>query len=162
MASLRLVAFISVLVLILSLVLTLYQSSSAQTYCYASVKTLSEPTSEGNCFRVSRSGTFSKVFSLVPSSAEKYSRPGHVAPGLWDGHGHLMQYGEMLHSVYLFGLSSIDDARERIHKYATKNPEEGSRDQWIRGLGWDQAAFGEIMPTAVRGIPSAFNPMKGL
>lgn len=151
MERIRPIFFLSSCVLLLSSLIFFFQSR-AQTYCYTTVKTLSPNSPPGNCFTVSRSGTFSKVFLLDLESAKKYKRDGHVLPGLWDGHGHLLQYGEMLHSVDLFGSDSLDVARKRIHQYAIKNPEEGTRNQWIRGIGWDQAAFGGSMPTAVRDI----------
>jgi predicted amidohydrolase YtcJ len=73
---------------------------------------------------------------------------GYAIPGLWDGHGHLLQYGEFLHSVDLFGSKSLDDVRDRIKKYLAANPGAGTKDHWLRGVGWDQSAFGR-MPTAV-------------
>lgn len=64
-------------------------------------------------------------------------------------HGHLQQYGEFLHSVDLFGSSSIADVRERLASYLAKHDGVGSKDDWIRGIGWDQMALGG-MPTAVQ------------
>lgn len=64
-------------------------------------------------------------------------------------HGHLQQYGEFLHSVDLFGSSSIADVRERLLSYLASHEGVGGRDDWIRGIGWDQMALGG-MPTAVR------------
>lgn len=151
MISVKFIASTSLLVLLVSLLVVFFQSRT-QTFCYASIKTLSAPENSCNCFTVSKSGAFSKVFSLDTASSKKYRQEGHVLPGLWDGHGHLLQYGEMLHSVNLFDLGAIDEARERIHRYASEHSEEGTRDQWIRGLGWDQAAFEGTMPTAVRDI----------
>lgn len=72
---------------------------------------------------------------------------GHVIPGLWDGHGHLLQYGEFLHSVDLFGAETLDDVRERVKKYVDENAGAGTKDNWVRGVGWDQTPFGR-MPTA--------------
>lgn len=31
-----------------------------------------------------------------------------MIPGLWDGHAHVLQYGEMLSNVKLYGAESID------------------------------------------------------
>ncbi|KAL9108168.1 MAG: hypothetical protein Q9227_007022 [Pyrenula ochraceoflavens] len=119
-----------------------------KTYCYDSVKTLTDPPSEANCFTVSESGVFSSIFSLDSKAAKPYKQAGHVLPGLWDGHGHLLPYGESLDSVNLFGSQSLDDARKRIHNYVLKHEDRGTRNDWIRGIGWDQAAFEGIMPTA--------------
>lgn len=74
---------------------------------------------------------------------------GYVIPGLWDGHGHLVDYGEMLVQVDLFGASSLDEVRSRLKDYIRKHPESGTKERWLRGIGWDQTDFGR-MPTAVR------------
>lgn len=121
--------------------------SSEVTYCYQSVLSESGSTFDINCFKVSPSGTFAKTFSK--STDDGYEvRAGHVIPGLWDGHGHLLQYGELLHSVNVFGAKSLDEVRTRVIEYTAKHPNIGSRSEWIRGVGWDQAAYGR-MPTAV-------------
>jgi predicted amidohydrolase YtcJ len=73
---------------------------------------------------------------------------GYVIPGLWDGHGHLLQYGEFLHSVDLFGSDSLDEVRRRIKVYLQDNPGAGTSSSWLRGVGWDQTLLGR-MPTAV-------------
>jgi hypothetical protein len=112
-------------------------------HCYESVTTLDKDTpTNANCFEVSRDGLISRVFQGEQNST------GHVYPGLWDGHGHLLQYGELLQSVNLFGSSSLSDAISKVKVYAFANPSAGSKDEWLRGVGWDQAAFGG-MPTAV-------------
>ncbi|KAK3995773.1 putative amidohydrolase YtcJ [Cladorrhinum sp. PSN332] len=122
--------------------------SSEKTYCY---KSLYVPHYEGhgkpNCFTVdTKTGKFTKVFSS--SNAEEHGGGGgHAIPGLWDGHGHLIQYGEFLHSVDLFGSTSFEEARERIKKYLATHPDVGTRNEWIRGVGWDQGVLGG-MPTA--------------
>ena len=138
----------SAILIAFSVVATLIWPQS-ETYCYTSVKTLSHYPSTANCFTISSSGVFSKVFDLDAKSAEQYRRPGHVLPGLWDGHGHLLPYGESLHSVNLFGAESLSTALLRILEFAEQNSHLGSRDEWIRGIGWDQAAFAGKMPTAV-------------
>jgi predicted amidohydrolase YtcJ len=119
------------------------------SYCYESVTSLSEKHPQVNCFEVSPSGYFAKVFSYNEVKDENLRlREGHVIPGLWDGHGHLLQYGEFLHSVDLFGASSLEEIRSRVVDYVVEHPLAGSSSEWIRGIGWDQAVFGR-MPTAV-------------
>jgi len=122
----------------------------AAVHCYAGVLTL-DPHNVGsgksaNCFEVSSGGVFSRVFSSLDN---KRVDNGYVVPGLWDGHGHLLQYGEYLDGVDLFGANSLADSRDRVVNYAKKNPETGTRSEWIRGVGWDQSAYGGKMPTAV-------------
>ncbi|KAK4229338.1 hypothetical protein QBC38DRAFT_472634 [Podospora fimiseda] len=121
-------------------------SSSEKTYCYKSLYIPEAITPAPNCFTVNtKTGKFIQVFS---STTITESEEGHVLPGLWDGHGHLIQYGEFLHSVDLFDCTSFEEVRQRIKKYlASRGPEVGTRQEWIRGIGWDQGVLGG-MPTA--------------
>lgn len=79
-------------------------------------------------------------------------RRGYVLPGLWDGHGHLLQYGEFLHSADLFGAGSPAEVRRRLRAYLAENrdanPGLGGSGEWVRGVGWDQMIMGG-MPFAV-------------
>ncbi|KAI0134060.1 amidohydrolase family-domain-containing protein [Xylariales sp. AK1849] len=119
-----------------------------ETHCYQSVTTQSASAPHVNCFSVTPSGVFSQVFQESPdSSLLKNADPGYVIPGLWDGHGHLLSYGEFLNSVDLFGSESFEDIQTRVRGYLDDYPEAGSKDEWMRGVGWDQMALGR-MPTA--------------
>lgn len=127
--------------------------SSAVTHCYDRIRTHDPDQPSAQCFSVV-DGLFSRVWTKgeddasVESNAVETSS-GHVIPGLWDGHGHLLHYGQFLHSVDLFGSQSLDDVRSRITAYIDANTGAGTKGRWVRGVGWDQAAFGR-MPTAVR------------
>ncbi|KAI0144121.1 amidohydrolase family-domain-containing protein [Hypoxylon sp. NC0597] len=122
--------------------------TQTETHCYQSVRTNSAVEPYVNCFSVSPAGKFSKVFQAAEDTElAKNADPGFVMPGLWDGHGHLLQYGEFLNSVDLFGSTSMDEARSRIRNYAKENRGAGSKDEWLRGIGWDQMALGKT-PTA--------------
>lgn len=138
----------SVGVIILAILVAVLQPYFQQKqFCYAGIKTSAERNSEDvNCFTVSVRGTFSNVFR---SSKRKDVNQGYVIPGLWDGHGHLLQYGEYLSGVDLFGSKSLADVRERLGEYMKTHEDAGSAQKWIRGVGWDQAAWGGIMPTVV-------------
>ncbi|KAK4195927.1 putative metal dependent amidohydrolase [Triangularia verruculosa] len=108
---------------------------------------------EGNCLAVDRStGLVTRVFMSSSSSETKgeKKRKGWVIPGLWDGHGHLLQYGEFLHGVDLFGAGTKGEVRERLKEYLRQqgDGEVGSEGNWIRGVGWDQGVLREGMPTA--------------
>jgi predicted amidohydrolase YtcJ len=124
------------------------------THCYASVTTLADNIPQAQCFSVSKDGKFSRVFRDESSDdgIKKLERPrtGHVIPGLWDGHGHLVQYGELLDSVDLFGASSMEVVQKRLVDYKTQRPETGTEKQWLRGVGWDQANFDGSWPISVR------------
>jgi predicted amidohydrolase YtcJ len=118
-------------------------------YCYDSITTLTGQSS-ANCFTVSE-GKFSRVFE---NRSDEFlhgrgvvRNSGVVIPGLWDGHGHILGYGELLRTVDLFGSKSLADVNDRIKNYLIAHPVEGTKEEWIRGNGWDQASFGR-MPIA--------------
>lgn len=119
---------------------------STKTYCYASVKTLSDDVPRANCFTISN-GKFSNVY-LDDDEIANQKETGHVIPGLWDGHGHLYQYGESLHAVDLFPTRSMEEVHEKLVEYKQTYPEVGTSEQWLRGVGWDQANYGR-WPAAV-------------
>jgi hypothetical protein len=131
--------------------------TSAITHCYRSVRTHDDETPAARCFSVV-DGHFTDVLTEDDFDADQVVErsDGYVIPGLWDGHGHLLQYGEFLHSVDLFGAQSLDEVRARIRAYLDKNPDAGTKDQWLRGVGWDQTFFGR-MPTAVSAPPRPFS-----
>lgn len=41
------------------------------------------------------------------------------------------------------------EVKIRIKDYLLTHPGYGTKEKWIRGIGWDQAYFGGMMPTAV-------------
>ena len=123
---------------------------SQATYCYQGVRTHDDAQPVAQCFTV-EDGKFTRVFPWDDASLT--TNVGFVIPGLWDGHGHLFQYGEFLHSADLFGAASFDDVRGRLRNFVDSNPGAGSETSWIRGVGWDQDAYGR-MPTAVRRLQS--------
>ncbi|KAI3316599.1 amidohydrolase [Xylariaceae sp. AK1471] len=120
----------------------------AETHCYQAVRTNVAVAADADCFSVSRTGKFSKVFGVSSDSKlAQTTHSGYAMPGLWDGHGHLLQYGEFLNSVDLFGSTSMDEVRARVRGYVNEHPGAGTAQEWIRGVGWDQMALG-AMPTA--------------
>ena len=104
------------------------------------------------CFRV-ENGIFTEVLeSETKTKGEKITYlDGFVLPGIIESHGHILQYGEMLESISLYGAESVAEMRTRIKDFleAHKSEGYGTREKWIRGIGWDQAYFGGVMPTAV-------------
>lgn len=125
-----------------------------ETHCYASVRTLTSSLPHADCFSVS-DGKFSRVFKDDPIKQDpsfdtvKETRAGYAYPGLWDGHGHLIQYGELLNSVNIFGAESMTEVQDRLLQYKAHHPEAGTSKQWLRGVGWDQARFNGNWPTSV-------------
>jgi len=103
--------------------------TTQDTFCYQGIRTGDDNDENVNCFSV-KDGQFSRVFNGESVSERAETRPGYVLPGLWDGHGHLLQYGEFLHSVDLFGSKTADDIRLRLKNYLDANPGTGTRDNW--------------------------------
>ncbi|KAK1750841.1 amidohydrolase family-domain-containing protein [Echria macrotheca] len=131
------------------------RAGEERTVCYSGLRThASGRTSfDAPCFSF-RDGKFSRVslsredvLGNGEGEVEVEVRRGNVIPGLWDGHGHLLQYGEFLHSVDIFGCLSVDEIVERLVRYLEAHPGMGTRGQWVRGVGWDQNLLGG-MPTA--------------
>lgn len=149
------------LIIAVALAVTLFQQqpllsdsvgdTAITTHCYKRVRTHDNEKPSAQCFEV-QNGQFTRVWSdeELPSgdSLRVETVDGYAIPGLWDGHGHLLLYGQFLHSVDLFGSKTLDEVRDRIKKYLDANPGAGTKNQWLLGVGWDQAAFGR-MPTAV-------------
>jgi hypothetical protein len=125
-----------------------------KVYCYDHVKTLSKEMPDAKCFSVSEAGSILNIFKKVEHApTHREIRKGSVIPGLWDGHGHVLQLGESLQSVNLFDATSMKDSLALVSQYVEKYPDAGSSKKWIRGIGWDQAIYGK-MPTAVSKIRS--------
>ena len=128
---------------------TVYCVSNPSPYFVA---TLNASSPHAKCFRV-ENGIFTEVLHREPTSGiGKIIRlDGFVLPGIIESHGHILQYGEMLESVSLYGAQSVAEIRSRIKIFLKIHKGEGygTRKKWIRGIGWDQAYFGGVMPTAV-------------
>ena len=101
-------------------------------YCYGSITTVDDDDREfaPGCLSVNADGTFGYVLSLgedgMPIAEEEMKKRGwevdfgaHVVPGLWDGHAHLLQYGEMLGSVKLFDAASLEGLLSPLHPSAS-------------------------------------------
>lgn len=133
-----------------SLAFKVFQQIFEDTYCYVTIRTNSEGLPHAECFSVA-DGKFRRVFLDETSyDVVKERRKGHVIPGLWDSHGHLSQFGESLDSVDLFGTASMDEVKQRLVEYKAGHEEAGTDEQWLRGVGWDQANFKGKWPLAVR------------
>ncbi|KAL6363483.1 hypothetical protein LRP88_02900 [Fusarium phalaenopsidis] len=120
--------------------------ANSATHCYTGVRTHDSELPSAQCFSVF-DGVFTAVWNKEVDDQLYNQTDGYVIPGLWDGHGHLLQYGEFLHSVDLFGAQTLGEVRSKIKKYLADNPGAGSKDNWVRGVGWDQTFYGR-MPTA--------------
>jgi hypothetical protein len=134
----------------------LKDGSNSSIYCVPKdtpffISTLNSARPRVKCFQTQH-GIFTNVSDEYPTSEDEIVfLDGYVLPGIIESHGHILQYGEMLESVSLFGAESIDEVRTRIKEFLKSHRGEGygAPDKWIRGVGWDQAHFGGVMPTAV-------------
>jgi len=86
-------------------------------FCYGSITTIDEDDRElaPGCLALNANGTFGEVFAPEAMEVDEMRKRGwgvdlsaHVVPGLWDGHAHLLGYGEMLGSVKLYGADSLE------------------------------------------------------
>ncbi|TVY36279.1 putative amidohydrolase [Lachnellula subtilissima] len=146
----------ALIALIAGFVLTDIRSSKSTLYCVASptsynITTLNASHPTAKCFRV-ENGLFTEVLTDFPApfSNEITYLDGHILPGMIESHGHILQYGEMLESVSLYEAESGEEVKARIKEFLRKHAGEGygTRDKWVRGIGWDQKYFGGVMPTA--------------
>ena len=96
--------------------------TSSTLYCVTNpsshITTLSASIPQAKCFRV-QNGVFTDVFEDVPKTngEDVKSLDGYVLPGLIDSHGHILQYGEMLESVSLYGAESVSEVRARVKEF---------------------------------------------
>ncbi len=68
-----------------------------------------------------------------------------MLPGLIDAHGHILSYGESLTQADLTATKTVDEAVERVLRYAQKNKSL----TWIKGRGWNQTQWlKNTFPTA--------------
>ncbi|KAG6013200.1 hypothetical protein E4U41_005134, partial [Claviceps citrina] len=80
-------------------------SSWSTTHCYRGIRTLDHDNPSARCFTV-LNGTFTRVWTPRSLPARRL-HDGYALPGLWDSHGHLLAWGEFLHSVDLFNARSL-------------------------------------------------------
>ena len=127
--------------------------ANTKAFCYEGVRTQNDLAPAAECFTVFN-GTFASVFNISNAGASEGQMDfprlsGYAIPGLWDGHGHLLHYGEILHSVDLFGTRSVDDVCQRVRRFLKKaSPTAGTAVDWILGMGWDEQNLDES-PTSV-------------
>ncbi|KAF8857701.1 hypothetical protein BDZ45DRAFT_803180 [Acephala macrosclerotiorum] len=143
--------------LALSVNFVLAAQAPSALYCVSDpsttfITTLNASLPQAQCFRV-RNGAFTEVLAKIPESEKNDITylDGYVLPGIIESHGHILQYGEMLESVSLYDAKSMEEVRTRIQEFLKKHEGEGygTRNKWVRGMGWDQRHFdGGVMPTA--------------
>ncbi len=65
-----------------------------------------------------------------------------LLPGIEDSHVHFVSGSENLAKVDLAGTRTVEEAQERIRKFAREHPQAA----WVQGRGWMYAAFPGNMP----------------
>jgi hypothetical protein len=65
-----------------------------------------------------------------------------VVPGLVDSHTHVAELGARLDRVNLLGVTTEQDAVDRVVEWAKKVP----KGDWIIGWGWDEGAWANRYP----------------
>jgi predicted amidohydrolase YtcJ len=67
-----------------------------------------------------------------------------LLPGFIDSHAHLASLGDLMESLNLRGVDSIEKVAALVRKTAQAAP----KGQWIRGRAWDQTNWGGKFPDA--------------
>src|SRR5256885_13703733 len=96
--------------------------------------------------RIVAVGDEAQVEPFVGPATKRIDLAGRaVVPGLTDAHVHVESLGESLETLSLAGVSSLDEALERIRAAAAALPP----GEWLRGRGWDHTRWpGQQFPTA--------------
>ncbi|KAF8425272.1 amidohydrolase family-domain-containing protein [Tirmania nivea] len=121
------------------------------TYCYPYIYTLNSEVPNARCFSVGGRGKRfigvlnetvvggGKVVDWKEKEEGKKEGEVVVIPGLWDGHAHLLHLGEMLEGVKLYGMGSVEAVRTSIEMHLIARATLGTKENWLRGFGWDQS-----------------------
>jgi len=66
-----------------------------------------------------------------------------LLPGLIDAHGHISSHGQALASVDLVGVTSEQQAAQRVAQFLQQRPDS----EWVQGRGWNQVLWpGKAFP----------------
>ena len=86
--------------------------------------------------RVSATGD-EALLELYPDATLLDGNSRTVLPGLTDAHAHVFGLGLLKSNLDLLGSTSVEDAVERIRRYAASKPNA----RWILGRGWNQVIW---------------------
>ncbi len=81
---------------------------------------------------------------IGPQTRKIDAQGAAIIPGLIDSHVHMRSLGDMLETMDLRGVSSIEEVARRVKETAAKLP----KGTWIRGRNWDQTNWGGKFPVA--------------
>jgi len=89
-------------------------------------------------------GTDAEITAAYTGQEKIDAKGQAVYPGFIDAHAHFVGYGKSLFQVDLFGITSWEEAVERVQTFAAAHPNLA----WIEGRGWDQNKWpGKKYPT---------------
>lgn len=116
----------------------------------AKVYTVDQAKPKASAFAV-RGGRFVAVGDAAdvaklagPATVRVDAKGAAVIPGLIDSHVHMRGLGDMLETMDLRGVSSIEEIVRRVKRRAAELP----KGAWIRGRNWDQTNWGGRFPAA--------------
>ena len=103
-----------------------------------------------------RNNKISKIISQSEFNPAEYSiinlidaKGNFVMPGIIEGHGHLLNYGEGLTQLNLGQYDNWEEIIQAVEEKAQETPE----GTWIEGRGWHQEKWNEVEPNSVQGYP---------
>jgi predicted amidohydrolase YtcJ len=83
----------------------------------------------------------------IPGAKQIDGNGKTLLPGLIDAHGHVLGLGQQQLQVDLRGSVSVNEALDRVRKFAGANKNNG----WVMGRGWNQVLWtGKQFPTAAQ------------
>lgn len=81
---------------------------------------------------------------IGPATRKFDAKGAAIIPGLTDSHVHMRGLGDLLETMDLRGVSSIEEIARRVKAKAADLP----AGTWIRGRNWDQTNWGGNFPVA--------------
>lgn len=101
-----------------------FSSDEIQIVCASKIYTSNTETPRAECLAFSRLtglftsvGTRRQVLGKHPNASIRELGPNiTVLPGLYDSHGHVMHYGDMLQNINLFGADTFQGRAVLSHK----------------------------------------------
>jgi predicted amidohydrolase YtcJ len=81
---------------------------------------------------------------IGPATRRIDAQGSTIIPGFIDSHAHLAGLGDLLESINLRGVKSIESIAEMVREARRAV----SKGEWIRGRAWDQTNWGGEFPTA--------------
>ena len=102
--------------------------------------------------RIAALGSLEEVQRQAASGTPSLDLQGAtVLPGIVDSHNHIINAGEAMGGVLLFGARNINEAKELISAKAAQLPPGA----WLVGAGWIESQFAENRPLTLMELDQA-------